>query len=226
MTTYTRQCSCGGAYSNCYHCNGSGMVQQESTRLHSEVYELDQIPIEKPRETHTILPTITAEAPTELAIKIWHTGEMVQCPVCSISVTKSSFCNHIKGHNNMDRTDNRKQLNKIFRHINKAHTSTRSNSLIESRDFAICPECRVQIKRTRLRKHMEKIHFAPKKKFTFELSSTFHAKPKLEPTGSHTALRENNSKKHDATYGNHTIRDYGKFGSHPSHDNFNDESGA
>lgn len=30
----------------------------------------------------------------------------------------------------------------------------------------------------------------------------------------------------DATYGSHIIRDLGKFGSHPSHDNFDDESEA
>jgi hypothetical protein len=65
-----------------------------------------------------------------------------------------------------------------------------------------------------------------KQKPIVSLYSSSKLNPSTEPPSSRSSLIEDNSKKLDSTYGKHTIRDGGKFGSHPSYDNFDDESGA
>jgi len=128
----------------------------------------------------------------------------------------------------------------IKKHMTKAHTSSLANPLFTEavrqgnlarqraqgtlalrhrispspQKTARCPICKVAIKASRFEKHMRKVH---RKRVVVR-----SAKDAMRQSTTLVAPREKNL---DATkpYA-HAYREQGKFGSHPSHDGFDDES--
>lgn len=89
-----------------------------------------------------------------------------------------------------------------------------------------CPQCDLLILKTRLTDHMEhhKANIDIASKAKTQSSYRSWAKVNAKPTNRTSAKYEGESKKQDATYGHHSILESGRFGSHPSHDNYDDES--
>ena len=88
--------------------------------------------------------------------------------------------------------------------------------------YEVCPVCRVNVRGDRLSRHLRKVH---KTRSVRALEPAIAPSGKDVPRGSATfvAPRDKNL---DATklYA-HAYRESGRFGSHPSHDGFDDESG-
>lgn len=84
--------------------------------------------------------------------------------------------------------------------------------------FEVCPFCKVKLKASRFEKHLRKVHGK-------RVSRSATATSAKDPTRENTTLVAPRDKNLDATkpYA-HAYREQGKFGSHPSHDGFDDES--
>lgn len=84
--------------------------------------------------------------------------------------------------------------------------------------FEVCPVCKARLKATRLEKHLRKVH-----RKRVSRSPIVHSAK--DPTRQATTLVAPRDKNLDATklYA-HPCREQGRFGSHPSHDGFDDES--
>lgn len=94
------------------------------------------------------------------------------------------------------------------------------NSSRHGHKYTLCPVCRTSVKTTRLKKHMAKVH-----KRRFVRSRPTQAPSAKDPTRRTTSLTAPRDQNLDATkpYA-HAYREQGKYGSHPSHDGFDDES--
>lgn len=84
--------------------------------------------------------------------------------------------------------------------------------------FEVCPVCKVKVKASRFEKHLRKVHGK-------RVPRSATATSAKDPTRENTTLVAPRDKNLDATklYA-HAYREQGKFGSHPSHDGFDDES--
>lgn len=89
------------------------------------------------------------------------------------------------------------------------------------RTYGVCPLCKVKVRVDRMRRHTAKVHNS--RTFRFRGRQVQSSKDPLRDTTSLIAPRDNNL---DATklYA-HPYREQGRYGSHPSHDGFDDESG-
>jgi len=84
--------------------------------------------------------------------------------------------------------------------------------------FEVCPVCKVRVKASRFEKHLRKVHRK-------QVSRSATIPSAKDPTRQDSTLVAQRDKNLDATklYA-HAYREQGKFGSHPSHDGFDDES--
>ena len=117
----------------------------------------------------------------------------------------------------------------VDRHIQQVHTSVpvrqqQTRTVLPSglkSEYRFCPVCKVRVRGDRLNRHLRKVH---------QKRSQRTAAPHISPSAS-DVLRESTTfaaprdKNLDATnlYA-HSYREHGRFGSHPSHDGFDDES--
>jgi hypothetical protein len=88
------------------------------------------------------------------------------------------------------------------------------------REYKFCPICKARIRDTRIRKHMTKAHLG--RVVRPHVAVVRSSKDPLRQSTSLVAARDKNL---DATklYA-HPFRERGRYGSHPSHDGFDDES--
>jgi hypothetical protein len=138
------------------------------------------------------------------------------------------------------------RVGRMKRHMTKAHTSSLSNPLLAdavrganldhqaatsapiyqnasrpSPQRTLCPVCKATVNVTRLKKHMTKVH-----KRGFPHSRPTQSPSAIDPTREGTTLAAPRDKNLDATKSYaHSYREEGRFGSHASHDGFDDESG-
>lgn len=139
----------------------------------------------------------------------------------------------------------RLRATRVQRHMSKAHATSTSNPLFgelvrranhgkqhvpiagpvqksilgPGRERTPCPVCKVTVNVGRLKKHMAKVH---KQRVQSRPAKAASAK---DPTRQNTILVAPRDKNLDSTklYA-HPYREQGRYGSHPSHDGFDDES--
>jgi hypothetical protein len=156
------------------------------------------------------------------------------CPICGAEIRADFVGRHLaEVHPNRDylpevplvraehQTDS-KQYGSPSPVPHSIATSTRSTtgSLKSGRKYEICPECRANVRSTRIKYHMAKAHNG--RSVRFQPTQTPSVK---DPTRNTSTLIDQSDKNLDATkpYA-HSYREQGRFGSHPSHDGFDDES--
>jgi ribosomal protein L44E len=128
--------------------------------------------------------------------------------------------------------------NRLKRHMKKVHNTPSKKTASNSSAVIVvhktlnpniqCPQCSLMVLKSKLSKHLKSQHKVISANPVNKQRSVTPNKPKITdvPSSRYPDQIEGVSKMLDATYGTHTIRDGGRFGSYPSHDNFDDESAA
>jgi hypothetical protein len=156
------------------------------------------------------------------------------CPICGAEISADFIGRHLAGvHSNRDylpevpliRAEHKTGSNHAGSPSTVPHpiaTSTKSTtgSLKSDRKYEICPECRANVRSTQMSYHRAKAH--NRRSVRSQPSQTHSVK---DPTRNTSTLIDPRDKNLDATkpYA-HSYREQGRFGSHPSHDGFDDES--
>jgi len=93
---------------------------------------------------------------------------------------------------------------------------------VRETECQICPKCKANVKARNLKRHLKKVHETDPSR-AIKTAVVYSANDVLRETTTLVAARDKNL---DATklYA-HSYRESGRFGSHPSHDGFDDESG-
>lgn len=190
----TTPCSCGGANENCFKCGGWGFI--------------DKIGLGRGTPTlHGIgSQFVPAQHNTPKRTRGSSALQMFQCPHCSVKVPK------------------------LQKHINKIHGSGIKPALIstpKSKEMVKCDQCISWVRQDRLNAHSLKVH-----RRTHGAQETPRAvitkKPIISLHRTRTAnavVPPSNDRQLDATRDYYSAyRENGRFGSHPSHDAFDDES--
>ena len=138
----------------------------------------------------------------------------------------------------------KKMLMDTFRPVGKVVQNSKN-----IKNAVICPRCKCQVSKKKMDKHFLKVHGMS---YEYYMKLTPVAAPKMvkqqvkqKPTAASKKtpgvqvsnrakiigvcehiFNADRQSKLDAMYGHHTIRDHGRFGSCPSYDRFDDESGA
>lgn len=229
----SRPCVCGGSNENCRYCNGRGEIPDRlanALTAHSHLPESRKIHVggKQPGKGMSVKPAGIWKWKARLAklnqLRATIFGQRVPSPPLTTapSARRLVLCPRGCGA----------QLSphEVDRHIQQVHKSVPvrqqqpKNVLPDGSksDYQVCPVCKVRVRGDRLSRHLRKVH---KKR------SQRTAAPAISPSAS-DVLRESTTlvaprdKNLDATklYA-HSYRESGRFGSHPSHDGFDDESG-
>ena len=147
------------------------------------------------------------------------------CPVCGAKLKAGRIQRHMsKAHGT---TTSNPLFAEFVRRANVARRSTTETAPVHQnpsppqRERTLCPICKAMVNVTRLNKHMAKVH---NRRLTPQPTQAASAN---DPTRQGTTLVAPRDKNLDATklYA-HPYREQGRYGSHPSHDGFDDESTA
>ena len=102
----------------------------------------------------------------------------------------------------------------------ESSVQSRSESKTSGHKYELCSVCKAKVRVTRIKKHMAKVH---KRRFVGPRAVVVPSSK--DPTRESTTFIAPRDKNLDATklYA-HPCREQGRYGSHPSHDGFDDES--
>jgi hypothetical protein len=226
----SRPCVCGGSNENCRYCNGLGSIPDnlsDALTVHTHLPESKRIHID---ETEPLPGWRTLSFRDRLAALI----AMLTKKDDSVSAPKDNRPDHHwvlcpKGCGARLRPD------EVQRHLGASHPfippKDRRNrtALVNGSKlvFNVCPVCNARIRGDRLNRHLKKVH----KSQPTRTRVAAKPNPDLVPSAKDvlrdsTTLAAPRDKNLDATklYA-HSYRENGRFGSHPSHDGFDDESG-
>jgi len=223
-----RPCSCGGSNENCMRCYGRGFID---ARSRGNIVGRYSAGARRPRRNRK-------RAQLVAAAKSPPTKKLLNCPLCNFKGEAMALAHHYE----MCRERKRGEVccltcRKIVdgrqaeQHLASAHVTAIGNASSQNRKIAICDKCGANVRHDRLSRHKRRVHGhgsqRPSRKGTIQETtsseSTALEKWKDQKQASQSPLQPNL----DATklYA-HSYREHGKFGSHPSHDGFDDESGA
>jgi hypothetical protein len=255
----SNECSCGGANVNCFHCYGTGIIRD---RGRPAIASRRSVKLTKNSKDSRASGAPTVMAPKQACPKCnfhgtpdqlkshelqVHTAKHVDCPCCSFLGTESQMREH--------QASCRSAL--AIRHISRRGRNRKGSALYQCDACAftgslalikshvkfdhkrrlsrwMCPVCQVQIKRTRLEKHVRKAHgldtVPPSPSTQKQFAIGFHRlNTQKRPVARKSELvtredrRAEQKLDHTRPYA-HAYREHGKFGSHPVHDGFDDES--
>ncbi len=162
------------------------------------------------------------KSPTPLANPKPEEISFESCPLCGAKLKASRIQRHMsKAHGT---STSNPLFGEFVRRGSVARPSTTGTAPVHQnaspprRERTVCPVCQVTVNVGRLGKHMAKVH-----KRRVAPSQPTSAK---DPTRQDTTLVAPRDKNLDATklYA-HAYREQGRYGSHPSHDGFDDEAG-
>jgi hypothetical protein len=232
----TRPCVCGGSNENCRYCSGRGEISNRlanALTVHTHLPESKKVHIggnKRPVNQISFTPSglqkmkaligelrrpfslaVRRTVPPPVAPAAPSTSQLVPCPRHCGALLEGRAA--------------------VGRHLRQAHPSapskqqpkvSRSGKSMDGCE--LCPICKgdVWVKSGRLKRHMRKVH---KRRFRQSVTGPAASSTSEKERGGTTfvAPRDKNL---DATkpYA-HSYRERGRFGSHPSHDGFDDESG-
>lgn len=224
----SRPCVCGGSNENCRYCNGLGSIPDnlsDALTVHTHLPESKKIHID---ESEPLPGWRTLSFRDRLAALI----AMLTKKDATVSAPKDNRPDHHwvlcpKGCGDRLRPD------ELQNHLRTSHafipaSDHRSRKALPSGSklvFDICPECKVRVRGDRLNRHLKKVHRSRgvRARAVPKPNIAESAKDVLRESTTFAAPRDKNL---DATklYA-HSYREQGRFGSHPSHDGFGDESG-
>jgi hypothetical protein len=222
----SHSCVCGGENENCRYCGGSGIVAERLGAALDDTLRrvtIENSPTEDIKAEHNRWPSwsqISVPPPIRWA----------KCPKgCGRWVNIQKVERHVKNCAGVRISPPQKKspiplANPKPEGISFARPSTTGTSSVHQnaapsrRQRTVCPVCQVTVNVNRLGKHMAKVH-----KRRVAPSQSTSAK---DPTRQNTTFVAPRDKNLDATklYA-HPCREQGRYGSHPSHDGFDDEAG-
>ena len=220
----SRSCVCGGSNENCRFCGGSGMLPDRlGAALDETLHRMEEVQIHagsgkvRPKlvSHRSKGKRVTPRVPDQPRTKRTPIRQLANCVICP------QGCGA--------------QLNprRIERHLRKVHAirtpsphqmknlaPTRPTPMKLERKYESCSVCRVRVRTDRMTRHMRKVHNARQSGLRATVVSSSNNR-----AGKSTSLVAPIDKNLDATklYA-HSYREQGRFGSHPSHDGFDDES--
>jgi hypothetical protein len=233
----SRSCVCGGGNENCRYCSGRGEIPDRlanALSIHSHQPESRKVHVggtERVAAWGAMRPTFRRKLGTLLARFLKPSATTVRksppspAPLVDLPDHKWVLCP--KGCGSRLRPD------EVHRHLEEAHVfvpprkrqrRVKAALPIGSRlVFNICPVCKVRVRGDRLNRHLRKVHKTRAERAAAKSSFAPSAKDLRRDSSTLVAPRDKNL---DATklYA-HSYRENGRFGSHPSHDGFDDESG-
>ena len=255
MITHRTPCTCEGRNPDCFRCYGSGLMskiaQKRFVRLKITKMIKKKLKTDVKLDVVPIQVTITQKKLKKCVCNIckeefqgnddayWQHLKMhnlVKCTICNSVVSEKNLERHInKQHRNNSVVTKTKSKPGKVRNI-------RINNTIYTLPLALplrarpsitntvrCPNCALLMLKNQLMDHLLTVHKRSDETVTLPVITTaftgkskYSAKPSCRPSDQ----AEGVSKKQDATYGYHVIREHGRFGSHPSHDSFDDDSGS
>lgn len=252
MITNSRPCSCHGNNPDCFRCNGSGMIV--APKEHSDAYSIaallpkymtenERKEYRKSLETAKRKSEKIEKKPKHKKNNVPNPKSVVSCVICfKCFLSTFDFTSHLKSHNRVKCTICNIQIaeNRLQKHIKKAHTQKEEKPSVNQvvvfsgihtpkashfPESIRCPHCSLLILRDRLRHHLELVHSHTSSETQIK-SSRKNSRLNEDTSLFNPPRLQGSTNKDDATYGQHTIRDHGRYGSHPSYDNFDDESKA
>ena len=143
------------------------------------------------------------------------------CPVCWAKVRVERINGHVaRVHTNRPVATATSQPHRITAEATKSVRMSPVSRKVES-EYETCPLCKVRVRASRINRHMRKAH--KRTPTNPHRAVPLSSKDPLRDTTTLVAPRDKNL---DATklYA-HPYREQGRYGSHPSHDGFDDESG-
>ena len=233
----SRSCVCGGSNENCRYCGGRGEIPDRlanALTVHSHLPESQKVHVggtERVAAWGAMKPTFRRKLGTLLARFLKPSATAVRKPPPSPVSSSVDSPDHLwvlcpKGCGSHLRPD------EVHRHLEQAHVfvpvkkQRRAKTALPSGSrlvYNICPVCKVKVRGDRLNRHLSKVHKTRSVRAAANSSFAPSSKDVLRDSTTLVAPRDKNL---DATklYA-HSYRESGRFGSHPSHDGFDDESG-
>jgi hypothetical protein len=230
----SRACVCGGSNENCHYCSGRGEIPDrlanalmvhthlpESQKVHlgaggRSLKQISFTPkrlnkikalIEALRKPFT--PSVRTVERPRVPTPAPSPSQLVPCPRrCGALLERGAIAAHLQ-HKHPAVTD--------LPNLKRGDSGTPTN------EYEVCPTCKCKVKTYRLKRHLRKVHKKSFRRSRRDTPIANSAKDVLRDETTFVARREKNL---DATklYA-HAYRELGRFGSHPSHDGFDDESG-
>lgn len=233
----SRPCVCGGSNENCRYCSGRGEIPDRLSNAlttHSHQPESQKVHVggtERVAAWGAMKPTFRRKLGALLARFRKPSATAVRKPPPSPVPPRVDPPDHHwilcpKGCGSRLRPDD------VHCHLQQAHASAPARKQRQSKTvlpsgsklvYEICPVCRVKVRGDRLKRHLSKVHKTRSVRAAAKSTFAPSAKDVLRESTTLIAPRDKNL---DATklYA-HSYRESGRFGSHPSHDGFDDESG-
>lgn len=215
-----RPCVCGGNNESCRYCNGRGEIADEFANAliaHSQ----------SPKKTRGVHKS-KRERDMDLAVELRERERRLErlrgpaaAPATRLNLMTSGLVRCPKGCGAQMRPCH------VERHVQRVHTSPPSNqawaAAPRSPRLGVCTICKVRVRSDRLKRHMRNVHGNRSPRASRQHVRVPSVSDVQRRDTSFVAPRDRNL---DATklYA-HSYREQGRFGSHPSHDGFDDESG-
>jgi hypothetical protein len=147
---------------------------------------------------------------------------MVKCNICNATVSKSRLKRHINKAHNKYKANN---INGSKNNKMKYKKADNSDGVMPRQRYSRCPICDLLILSSRLSEHRSRVHSNQTHNIKTKSTKTSGKQYMPDKPSSRVSTQvAGTSKALDATYGHHTLRDHGRFGSHASYDNYDDES--
>lgn len=234
----SRPCVCGGSNENCRYCSGRGEIPDRlanALTVHSHQPESQKVHvggIERVAAWGAMKPTFRKRLGALFARFLKPMATTVRKSPSSPATPRVDPPDHRwvlcpKG------CGSRLRPEEVHRHLEEAHVfvppvrkqrRAKRALLSGSRlDYSVCPVCNNKVREDRLSRHLRKVHKTHSERAADKSGFAPSAKDALRNSTTLVAPRDKNL---DATklYA-HSYRENGRFGSHPSHDGFDDESG-
>ena len=219
----SRPCVCGGSNENCRYCNGRGEIRDglaTALTIHSQRPEYKKVnAVRKEKTKVTGQVHRKSEGGRELGDQATKFDRSSSLTLRNQALTSPSLIACPRG------CGARLNAKKVDKHLRKVHRVERYTALPTAGGRTIspalkaCPFCTAQVQK--LDRHIRKVHW--KFKQAVQKIIVRSAPDVLRHDTTLVAPRDTNL---DATklYA-HSYRENGRFGSHPAHDGFDDESG-
>jgi len=215
----SRPCVCGGSNENCRYCSGRGEIPDRlANALNAHSHRPEAAKVRLGGKKHHVK-----------RISVKSSGrKKFEDPLTKLKQLSAA----IFGFRLQPPTPNGRpggsQLspNDVDSHLQQVHPSAPVKQQLpatvrarrQEAGYEFCPECNVRVKTSRLKRHLRKVHKTR--------SGQVIAHSATDVLRESTTLVAPRDKNLDVTkpYA-HSYREGGRFGSHPSHDGFDDESG-